>query len=131
MHIKSFSLSVILCFVGMTFFVQSLSAQGIIKGTVYDDNSGETLIGAAVVLKGTSIGVTTDIDGNFSLQVNQNPPLTLTVNFLGYVAQEVNINSFSERVKVNLMSDQVMIGEVEVVGKRISEKQQQEPLTSE
>lgn len=131
MHIKSLTLSVILCLVGTTFFVHSLSAQGTIKGTVYDDNSGETLIGAAVVLKGTSIGITTDIDGNFSLQVNQNPPLTLTVNFLGYIQQEVNITSFTQRVKVNLKSDQVMIGEVEVVGKRISEKQQQEALTSE
>ena len=131
MQIRSFTLYVILCLAGMTFFVHSLSAQGTIKGTVYDDNTGETLIGAAVVLKGTSIGITTDIDGNFSLQVNQNPPLTLTVNFLGYIKQEVNVSSFSQRIKVNLVSDQVMISEVEVVGSRISEKSKQAALTVE
>ena len=131
MHIKSFTLFVILCLGGMTFFVDSLSAQGTIKGTVYDDNTGETLIGAAVILKGTSIGVTTDINGNFSLDVSQNPPLTLTVNFMGYIRQEVNVNSFSQRVKVNLVSDQVMISEVEVVGSRISEKSKQAALTVE
>src|SRR5690554_2160973 len=131
MQIKSFSLCSILCLIGMILFIESISAQGIINGTVYDENTGETLIGAAVVLKGTSVGMTTDIDGNFSLQVNQNPPLTLIVNFLGYIPQEVNVTSFSQRIKVHLASDQVMIGEVEIVGSRISEKSKQAALTVE
>ncbi len=115
----------------MFFFAQSSFAQGTIKGTVYDDNSGETLIGATVILKGTSTGITTDIDGNFSFQVNQNPPLILVINFLGYTPKEITVNSFSEKIKVNLGTDQVMMSEVEVVGSRISEKSKQAALTVE
>ncbi len=106
-------------------------AQGTIKGTVYDKTTGETLIGAAVVLKGTSTGTTTDIDGNFSLDVSQTPPFSLTVKFLGYSELEVVVENFDNKVKAFMESDQVLMTEVEIVGRRISEKQQQEPLTAE
>lgn len=131
MQIKRLTLPIILCAIGMVFFAQNSFAQGTITGTVYDDNSGETLIGATVILKGTSTGITTDIDGNFSLKVNQNPPLTLVINFLGYTQQEITVNSFSDKVRVNLTTDQVMMSEVEVVGSRISEKSKQAALTVE
>jgi outer membrane receptor protein involved in Fe transport len=106
-------------------------AQGTITGTISDDDTGETLIGASVVIKGTTTGTTTDIDGNFSLKVNQNPPITLIINFLGYSAKEYTVNSFDEKVKVALGTDNVLISEVEVVGSRISEKTKQAPLTVE
>lgn len=105
--------------------------QGTVKGTVYDDNTGETLIGASVVLKGTSTGITTDIDGNFEFRVNQKPPFTLVVNFLGYTQKEVTVSNFTDRLKIRLGSDEVMISEVEIVGSRISEKSKQAPLTVE
>lgn len=131
MHTQRIMLQFILCFFGMIFFAYTAAAQGTIQGTVYDDATGETLIGASVILKGTHQGVTTDINGNFSLNVNQNPPLTLVVNFLGYVQQEITVTSLSGRVRINLQSDQVMISEVEVVGSRISEKSKQAALTVE
>lgn len=131
MQIKRLILPIILCAIGMVFFAQNSFAQGTITGTVYDDNSGETLIGATVILKGTSTGITTDIDGNFSLKVNQNPPLTLVINFLGYTQREITVNSFSDKVRVNLTTDQVLMSEVEVVGSRISEKSKQAALTVE
>jgi len=106
-------------------------AQGTITGTISDDDTGETLIGASVVIKGTTTGTTTDIDGNFSLKVNQNPPITLVINFLGYTATDYTVNSFDEKVKVALGTDNVLINEVEVVGSRISEKTKQAPLTVE
>lgn len=106
-------------------------AQGTVQGTVYDELTGETLIGAAVVLKGTSTGVTTDIDGKFSLKVDVNPPFTLVINFLGYSKYEVTVNNFNDKLKINLGSDEVLISEVEIVGSRISEKTKQSPLTVE
>ncbi|MCZ4407515.1 TonB-dependent receptor [Cryomorphaceae bacterium 1068] len=106
-------------------------SQGTIKGTISDDDTGETLIGASVVIKGTTTGTTTDIDGNFSLDVSQNPPITLIINFLGYTAQEYTVSSFDEKVKVALGTDNVLINEVEIVGSRISEKSKQAPLTVE
>jgi len=123
---KAASLAIFFVFFGLLSF-----SQGTITGTISDDDTGETLIGASVVIKGTTTGTTTDIDGNFSLDVNQNPPITLIINFLGYTAQEVTVNSFDEKVKLALGTDNVLINEVEVVGSRISEKTKQAPLTVE
>ncbi|HKL39764.1 MAG TPA: carboxypeptidase-like regulatory domain-containing protein, partial [Cryomorphaceae bacterium] len=122
--------AVSLVFLFVLFGLVSYS-QGTIKGTISDDDTGETLIGASVVIKGTTTGTTTDIDGNFSLDVNQNRPITLIINFLGYTAQEITVNSFDEKVKLALGTDNVLINEVEVVGSRISEKTKQAPLTVE
>jgi len=105
--------------------------QGTVKGTVYDDASGETLIGASVVLKGTTIGKTTDIDGNFEVRIDESPPFVLLVKFMGYTQKEVTVDSFDKRLKINLGSDEVLISEVEIVGSRISEKTKQSALTVE
>src|SRR5690554_6759488 len=42
--------------------------KGIIRGTVYDGSTGETLVGVSVVIKGTYFGTATDLDGEFALQ---------------------------------------------------------------
>ncbi|MGM0375189.1 MAG: TonB-dependent receptor domain-containing protein [Bacteroidota bacterium] len=52
------------------FLTSSLFAQqGKIRGTVYDDGSGETLVGVSVIVKGTTTGTATDLDGEFSLNL--------------------------------------------------------------
>jgi len=102
-----------------------------LRGTVSDSNTGETLIGAAVVLKGTTTGTVTDIDGRFELSVNELPPYTLVVTFLGYTALEVEVKSLDQNLKFKLSTDQVLMKEVEVVGSRISDRQKQAPLTVE
>jgi len=108
-----------------------LAQGGTVTGTIYDKESGETLIGANIILKGTSTGTVTDIDGKFSLDVDQNPPFILIVKFIGYNEEELTINSFEENQKVFMSSNQVLMSEVEIVGRRISEKQQQAALTAE
>ena len=68
---------------------QCLFAQSrIIKGTVYDEHK-DALIGASVILKGTSQGTITDIDGNFSLDVPQNS--TIAISYIGCETQEIKI----------------------------------------
>ena len=64
---------------------------GTVKGTV-KDNTGEPVIGASVVQKGTSNGIVTDIDGNFTLNVPSNS--TIVVSFIGYktIKQSVTVN---------------------------------------
>ena len=57
-----------------------------IKGTVVDA-TGETLIGASVKVVGTTIGVVTDLDGNFTL--NCKPGATLEVSYVGYKTMTV------------------------------------------
>ncbi|MDR2765552.1 MAG: carboxypeptidase-like regulatory domain-containing protein [Tannerella sp.] len=72
-------------------FMRTLQQTGRrITGTVVDA-AGEPIIGANVVEKGTTNGTVTDVDGNFSLDVQDNA--TLQVSFIGYVMQEISISS--------------------------------------
>lgn len=102
-----------------------------LRGVVSDGTTGETLIGANVLLKGTTTGTTTDIDGRFELLVNELPPYTLVVSYIGYTPLELVVKSIDKELKLKLATDQVLLGETEVVGSRISEKQKQAPLTVE
>ncbi len=115
----------------LSLLVQGLAAQGTIRGSISDEETTETLIGAAVLIKGTTIGTTTDVNGNFELQVNQNPPITLVIRYIGYTDREITVLDFNEKVKVKMGADKVLISEVEVVGSRISEKSKQAALTIE
>ncbi|MFZ1692378.1 MAG: carboxypeptidase-like regulatory domain-containing protein [Flavobacteriales bacterium] len=102
-----------------------------LRGVVSDGTTGETLIGANVLLKGTTTGTITDIDGRFELLVNELPPYTLVVSYIGYTPLELVVKSLDKELKLKLATDQVLLGETEVVGSRISEKQKQAPLTVE
>lgn len=102
-----------------------------LRGTVTDNTSGETLIGASVVIKGTTTGAVTDFDGRFEILTNELPPYTLVISFIGYSPQEVQVKSLDQELKFKLSTDQVLLKEAEVIGSRISEKQKQAPLTVE
>ncbi|MBK9534733.1 MAG: carboxypeptidase-like regulatory domain-containing protein [Flavobacteriales bacterium] len=103
----------------------------LLRGTVYDNQTNETLPGASVKLKGATGGAITDIDGKFELSVPSLPPFTLTVSYVGYTDQEIAVTTLDKDLKVKLGADQVLLGEAEVIGSRISEKQKQAPLTVE
>ncbi|MBL7951476.1 MAG: TonB-dependent receptor [Flavobacteriales bacterium] len=102
-----------------------------LRGTVTDGNNGETLIGASVVIKGTTTGATTDLDGRFKILTNELPPYTLVISYVGYAPQEVDVKSLDQELKFKLGVDQVLLKEAEIIGSRISEKQKQAPLTVE
>ena len=65
-------------------------AQGIVRGVVQDVNTNETLIGATVVIKGTTIGVTTNLDGSFLLIAPEGEH-TLIVSYVGYEKQDIDV----------------------------------------
>ena len=83
-----------------------------LTGTV-TDATGETVIGASVLEKGTTNGVITDIDGNFSLNVS--PNATIIISYVGYAAQEIPLNG-RKSLKVILKEDTEMLDEVVVIG---------------
>ncbi len=84
----------------LTFGLSSVFAQeNIVNGKITDKETGEELIGATVVIKGTTIGTVTDLNGNFELKTNQTPPVTIGVNFLGYLSIERSVNDFSAPIK--------------------------------
>lgn len=95
-------------------FVTSVSAfaqKRTITGCVLD-NMGEPLIGAAVVIQGTSTGATTDIDGNFSLSAD--PTDKLIVSFIGF--EEKVITASNTDMKIVLNPDSNFLEEIVVVG---------------
>ena len=83
-----------------------------ITGTVVDATG--PVIGASVVVKGTSNGVATDFDGNFSL--NASPGQTLVISYIGYLTKEVKVTSSQTNYKVTLEEDKQLLDEVVVVG---------------
>ena len=94
-----------LLFVGGPAFAQST-----IRGKVLD-STGEAIIGASVIVPGTTNGVITDIDGNFELRVS--PGTVLEVSCIGYVTQKV---SASANMAVTLQDDRLMLEEAVAVG---------------
>ena len=92
--------------------VQNVQQAKKITGTVVDSQG--PIIGASVVVKGTSNGVATDFDGNFTL--NANPGQTLVVSFIGYVNKEVKITASQTNYNITLEEDRQVLDEVVVVG---------------
>ena len=91
----------------------SLSAQTVVKGVVTDEN-GEPLIGAGVLVQGTSVGTITGLDGDYQLTVPANAE-NLVFSFIGLADQVVALDGQTE-INVVLHSDQTFLDEVVVVG---------------
>lgn len=98
--------------------VQAVQQTGTVKGQVVDSN-GEPIIGASVLLKGTTQGTITDFDGNFSL--DNASKATLVVSFIGYKTQEIVVNGQST-LQITLAEDTEVLEEVVVVGYGVQKK---------
>ena len=94
----------------VVFFALDVSAQTTINGQVKDD-MGEAVIGASIVVKGTSNGTVTDFDGNFTLKCQSGAKLVIT--YIGYTPQEV---AAKDGMLVTMKEDVAQLNEVVVVG---------------
>ncbi|GJM34618.1 MAG: membrane protein [Saprospiraceae bacterium] len=108
-----------------------LQAQTVIKGEITDANSKEPLIGASIVVVGTSDGTITDYDGSFLLKTDGGLPIQLSISYIGYVTKELEVNTSDDDLKISLDEDAITTEVVEVRGQRISDKQKAAPLTVE
>ncbi|MCI1683495.1 MAG: TonB-dependent receptor [Bacteroides sp.] len=88
-------------------------ANYVVKGEV-TDKSGEAIIGASVLEKGTTNGTITNTDGKFTLTV-QNEKSVLEVSYIGYITQNVKVRK-GENLHIILVEDSKIIDEVVVVG---------------
>lgn len=88
-------------------------AQQLLQGTVKDAETGETLIGVSIMIKGTTQGTITDIDGKYQLQVQ--PESVLAFSYMGYESVEETVGSRT-RIDVSLKPEAVMMDELVVVG---------------
>ena len=105
--------AMMLCMLFVGLMPLTLWAQTIqVTGTVLDA-TGETIIGASVLEKGTTNGAITDIDGKFSLAVKQGAELQ--VSFVGYVTQNVKVTG-NQPLKIVLKEDSQALEEVVVIG---------------
>ncbi|GHT39632.1 SusC/RagA family TonB-linked outer membrane protein [Bacteroidia bacterium] len=100
----------------MTAFAQTSLK---VTGTVADA-SGEALIGASVIEKGTSNGTVTDLDGNFSISVS--PGATLTITYIGYLTATVPVAVNKTHYDITLNEDRQSLDEVVVVGYGVQKK---------
>lgn len=96
----------------LIFTASFASAQeGTVRGQVIDDVSGETIIGATIMIPGTSIGTRTDLDGQYSLKLPIGKQ-TLTISFVSYAKQEI--------ADINIIA-----GEVTILNARMNKKNNQ------
>ena len=85
-----------------------------ITGVVTDKKLKEPIIGASVIVKGTTYGTVTDLDGNFTLQVSKGN--VLVISFIGYTTQEIKVNENQFSYNIQMSEDTQTLDEVVVVG---------------
>lgn len=110
-HSKSAIVHLILFFAllaPLNVFAQSVQ----LTGTVVD-TAGDPVIGASVLEKGTTNGLITDFDGNFTLTVN--PQATIVISYIGYKTQEISLNGRTQ-LKVTMEEDSYITDEIVVIG---------------
>ena len=98
----------LLTFVGM-------NAQTVkVTGTVVSATDNEPLIGATVMVKGTTNGTATDIDGNFSIEAEAGK--TLVFSYVGYVSQDVKVSNTTSKLDIRLQENSQVLDDIVVVG---------------
>jgi len=88
--------------------------QSKLDGTVVDDATNQPIIGASVVIKGTTHGVQTDAEGKFYFQTGQKFPYTLIVSYIGYKKAEIIVEK--NPITINLKEERQELDELVVVG---------------
>ncbi|MEQ9229522.1 MAG: TonB-dependent receptor, partial [Cyclobacteriaceae bacterium] len=103
-----------------------------ITGKVLDSSTGEPLIGATVLVKGTTSGDVTDVNGEFSIGVSDGT-YTVTVTYIGYTAveQSVTVSGGSATVDFTMEEGAIFGDEVVISGSRMPEKLTETPATIE
>jgi iron complex outermembrane recepter protein len=108
------------------------NAQTTISGTITDAANDETLAGVNIIVKGKVIGTVTDVNGNFSLKVNDAPPLTLVVSLVGYKSAEVSItNAATSGLTIELEEQTILAQEIVVSASRVEESILESPVSIE
>jgi len=110
---RSFSLRLLFPVLLLVFAAFPAAAQ-LVKGVV-SDPSGEPLIGATVIEKGSTNGTATDIDGFYQLNLKDAKKAVLVVSYVGFATQEVPVNGQSQ-LDIVLKEESELLDELVVVG---------------
>lgn len=108
---RRFFLLFVLCLIGASIYAQSMKVTGKVV-----DGDGLEVIGASVVVKGAAgMGTITDLNGTYSLTVNDASKDVLVFSYVGMASQEIKVNGRSQ-INVTLKSDAVLLDEVVAIG---------------
>ncbi|WP_375585021.1 SusC/RagA family TonB-linked outer membrane protein [Cyclobacterium xiamenense] len=92
-------------------------AQYSVSGVVTDERTGDPMIGASILVRNTTKGTVTDLDGRFNLNFDSNSPATLVISSLGYLSQTIDVSPGSNTsLAVSLKEDATNLEEVVVTG---------------
>ncbi|WP_108870275.1 SusC/RagA family TonB-linked outer membrane protein [Aquimarina aquimarini] len=100
-------LLIFMCAITSTIIAQKKT----ITGTVYD-KSDMPIVGASIIIKGTTEGVSSDFDGNYTIEASETD--ILEISYMGYLTQEINVGS-QTKINAVLQEDISMLDEIIVV----------------
>jgi len=119
MRIIRKNLNVLILILSLLFGNFAMAQQSVLTGKVTDSSSGESLPGVSIVIKGTTTGTITDMDGLFTF--NTKPGDVIQFSFVGYKAKEI-VAQGQKDLKIALETDNVQIDEVVAIGYGVQKK---------
>lgn len=96
-------------------FSHQVFAQFTVSGTIIDERTGEVLVGANIFHAETSSGTTTNVDGEFTIELPGNEAV-LRISYVGYIAKNVDVDSNTQDITIELAPDVANLEEVVVTG---------------
>lgn len=114
----------------LTYAKASNDADTEITGRIVDSD-GEPLIGVNIRVKDRIIGTSSDLNGNFSLSVKQDPPLTLIFTIIGFQSVEVDVTSNNQDIDIVMEEQTIFGGDIVVSASRVEESILQSPISIE
>jgi TonB-linked SusC/RagA family outer membrane protein len=103
--------------------VQSMAQSRQISGTITDEGSGDPLIGANILLKGTSTGTVSDFDGNYTLDVPSSGNPILVISYTGFKDLEIIVGNQS-KIDISMSPDAALLDEIVVTGYGVQKKRE-------
>ncbi len=85
-----------------------------LTGRITDSSNGEPVVGANIIIEGTTLGTVSDVDGNFSLEINR-PEAVIVVSFLGYLTERI-VYTGQASIEVKMIPDVKKLEEIVVIG---------------
>ena len=118
----------IISWMGLT--MGELAGQTVLVGKAIDHTTGDPIIGANVIILSTQEGSISDFTGEFRLRTSQPLPLTLQVSYVGYTTITIDVHNVSDELLIKL-HESTELGEVIVLGEKVSESRRRSPRSSE
>ena len=124
--------SLILANSSVAYSLNEGTADTYISGTVVDADDGSPLAGVNIKVKGKVVGTSTGVNGQFSLRVGQDPPLTLVLTMVGFSSKEIEITENNVTgLRVELSESLILGDEVVVSASRVEENILESPVSIE